>query len=214
MGFKGKNMICKCHMTKISIFITACLVSVIFAQHAECAAIGPVDHVRNMLNEVMAIQNNPGMEGPEHREERKRAIKAVIARNVDMNNMAETALGDYWKTLDGKQRAEFTSIFRDLFQDSYTRLVLDFLKQEQIRYYPEERTNGESLVKTVIYRPNEQIPVDYRLAPGNGKWLVRDVTIDGVSIVKKYHSAFTRVIKSSSYSNLLGKMRIQQKAIQ
>jgi len=202
------------YAVKVSVTILVCVFSVPFSPRAQGAASGPVDHVRSILNQVMAIQTNPGMEGSAHREERKKAIKAIILKNFDVNRMAKDSLGDSWQKLDDKQQAEFTSIFRDLFQDSYTRLVLDFLKKEKIRYLPEEEKDGEPLVKTIILRPNENIPVDYLLEKIKGSWLVCDVSIDGVSIVGKYQSSFNRVIKSTSYDNLLEKMRIQQKAIQ
>ncbi len=203
-----------CFARKIVALIAACLIPLIYVRQAGCAAAGPVEYVSNMLDAVMAIQNNPEMAGPEHREERRSAIKAVISRNIDMADMAKSALSDHWQELDEKQRAEFTSIFQDLFQDAYTRLVLDFLKQEQIRYSPAENVDGETIVKTLIFRPNEQIPVDYRLAITDGKWRIRDVVIDGVSITGKYRNSFNRVIKGSSFNNLIEKMRLQQKAIQ
>jgi phospholipid transport system substrate-binding protein len=198
---------------RIFIVILACLFPVVFPRHAQGSETGPVDQVRDILNQVMAIQTNPKTAGSVHREERKKAIKAVILRNFDMDRMAEDALGDYWRKLDNNQQAEFTTVFRDLFQDSYTRLVLDFLKQERIRYSPAEPKEGEAVVSTVILRPNENIPVGYLLERMNGRWRVHDVTIDGVSIVRKYRSSFTRVIMKTSYSVLLEKMRLQQKAI-
>lgn len=198
---------------KIFIFVLACLFPILFAPRAEAVETGSVAQVRSILTQVMAIQTNPKMAGPAHRERRKKAIEAVIARNFDMDRMAATSLGAYWKKLNDKQRAEFTSVFRDLFQDSYTRLVLDFLKREKIRYSPQEGTGVEALVKTVILRPNENIPVDYRLEKMKVGWLVNDVSIDGVSIVGKYRNAFDRVIRRTSYGALLERMRIQQKAI-
>jgi phospholipid transport system substrate-binding protein len=198
---------------RISIVILACLFPVLFPLHVRGSETGPLDQVRDILNQVMAIQTDPKTAGSAHREERKKAIKTVILKNFDMDRMAEDALGDYWQKLANYQKAEFAAVFRDLFQDSYTRLVLDFLKQERIGYSPEEPKDGEALVKTVILRPNENIPVGYLLERMNGRWLVHDVIIDGVSIIRKYRSSFTRVIMKTSYSVLLEKMRLQQKAI-
>jgi phospholipid transport system substrate-binding protein len=198
---------------RISIVFMACLFSILVPRYAQSTETGPVDQVRGILNQVMAIQTDPKTTGSGHREERKNAIKAVILRNFDTDRMAEDALSEYWQKLDNDQQAEFAAIFRDLFQDSYTRLVLDFLKQEKIRYSPAETKDGEAFVKTVILRPNENIPVGYLLERMKGRWLVHDVTIDGVSIVRKYRSSFTRVIMKTSYGVLLEKMRLQQKAI-
>jgi phospholipid transport system substrate-binding protein len=61
---------------------------------------------------------------------------------------------------------------------------------------------------------NEEIPVDYSLTLVQEQWLMDDVTIDGVSIVRNYQRSFTRVIQRESYKSLLQKMRLQQQAIE
>jgi phospholipid transport system substrate-binding protein len=93
-------------------------------------------------------------------------------------------------------------------------LVLDFLKREKILYTKEELNQDHALIKTTIVRMNEELPVDYSLTSVLGQWLVDDVTIDGVSIVRNYHQSFTRVIQRESYKSLLQKMRLQQQAIE
>lgn len=181
--------------------------------YSTCWAETPTEKVRGILNGIMAIQTNPKLEGDQHLEKRRVAIKTVIAKNFDQDVMAQKALGSYWNKLDGTQRAEFQRIFEDLFQDSYTRLVLNFLKQETIRYNNEKSDSGQASVSTTILRTNDKIAVDYFLGTVNNKWLVDDVTIDGVSIVDNYRNAFARVIRAQSFESLLQKMRLQQKAV-
>lgn len=174
-----------------------------------------VDSVRAMLDEVMAIQNDPKLEGPQSRDARRDLIKKVILKNFDFDDMAKDSLGPVeWGRLSPTQRTEFTSVFQDLFLDSYSRLVLDFLKKEKIEYRGQEPNQGRMIVKTIISRADDRIPVDYLSSPrdGRGAWSMQDVTIDGVSIVANYRRSFSRVIREESYSGLLRKMRIQQKA--
>lgn len=196
----------------IGILIFSCL-SVSFSALALEDRGDATDQVRHILDEVMAIQSNPQLAGDTHRPERKKRIQEILAKNFDMDRMAKDAMGNYWQKLQAKQQAEYTAVFHDLFQDSYTRLVLDFLKQEQIRYSPADLKNGEALVKTVILRQDANIQVDYLLARLEGGWRIHAVTIDGVSIVRKYEDAFSRVIRTKSYDELLEKLRLQQRAI-
>ncbi|WP_028324894.1 MlaC/ttg2D family ABC transporter substrate-binding protein [Desulfatirhabdium butyrativorans] len=202
-----------CRAVAIIVVIFFCI-SVPFSAFAQAGQGDAADQVRHILDEVMAIQSNPQLAGDPHRPERKKRIQDILAKNFDMDRMAKDALGGYWPKLQVNQQAEYTAVFRDLFQDSYTRLVLDFLKQEQIRYSPAELKNGEALVKTVILRQDANIQVDYLLAPIKSGWRIHDVTIDGVSIVRKYEDAFSRVIRMKSYDELLEKLRLQQRAIQ
>lgn len=175
---------------------------------------GPVDRVRRMLDEVMSIQGDPKLQGQDFREHRRVKIRGIIAKNLHTGAMAEKALGQHWEALNEAQRNEFKKIFEDIFQDSYTRLVLDFLGQEKIIYKREEIRQERAEVPTIIMRMNEEIPVDYALVTVGKEWLVDDVRIDGVSIVENYRRSFARVIKGESYNALVEKMRLQRKAIE
>lgn len=174
----------------------------------------PVEHVRKMLQEVMTIQTDPQLRGQAFRGKRKVAIQNVIAKNFYFDEMVKQVLNPYWEKLDEAKREEFKGLFKDLFQDSYTKLVLDFLAREKILYTQEDIRGGQALVKTTIFRINEEIPIDYFLTPVEQRWLVHDVKIDGVSIVQNYQKSFARVIKQESFEGLLGKMRLQQRAIE
>ena len=93
----------------------------------------PTERIRAMLEEIMTIQTDPQMDGSEHREERRTAIKKIIGENIDFDAMAQIALDKHWQKLSPAQRNEFKQIFRDLFQDSYSRLVLNFIKREKVQ---------------------------------------------------------------------------------
>lgn len=174
----------------------------------------PMGKVKAILDEVMAVQNDPKLQGQEHRSQRRVLIKKIIGRNFYFEDMARQSLGPYWDKLDAAQRKEFIGLFQDLFQDSYTKLVLDFLKKEKILYHKEEEKDAQALVNTTIVRTNENIPVDYSLILVQGDWLVRDVAIDKVSIIGSYRKSLSRTIQRESYKSLLQKMRRQQQAIE
>jgi len=198
---------------KIFIMILFSLLSLSF-WNAWGRAETPSERVRGIMEEVMAIQTNPQLQGKAFRNQQRAAIKKIIGQNFHFDAMAKKALDTYWEKLNEAERADFKGIFRELFQDSYTKLVLDFLKREKILYTREKLDHDQALIKTTIIRVNEDIPVDYSLALVQGQWLVEDVAIDGVSIVGNYRRSFTRVIKQESYESLLKKMRLQEKAIE
>jgi phospholipid transport system substrate-binding protein len=91
-------------------------------------------------------------------------------------------------------------------------MVLNFLKRETVEYSGETPEGKGVKVGTVIMRTNEHIPVDYILEQKSQRWYIRDVIIDGVSIVDNYRDAFGKVIRSQSFDTLIQKMTIQKKA--
>ena len=202
-------------MKRLTIFAFVILFSLsLILQDASSEAGTPTEWVRSILEEVMAIQTNPQLQGHEFRKEKRIAIKKIIAQNFHFDAMAKQALGQHWQTLSEPNRLEFKAIFQDLFQDSYTKLVLDFLGREKILYTKEDSDQNKASVKTIIVRMNEEIPVDYSLGAMGQGWLVEDVAIDGVSIIQNYQKSFSRVIRQESYQALLKKMRTQQQAIE
>jgi phospholipid transport system substrate-binding protein len=202
-------------MKRLTIFAFVILFGLsLILQDASSEAGTPTEWIRSILEEVMAIQTNPQLQGHEFRKEKRIAIKNIIAQNFHFDAMAKQALGQHWQTLSEPKRSEFKAIFQDLFQDSYTKLVLDFLGREKILYTKEDSDQSKASVKTIIVRMNEEIPVDYSLGAMGQRWLVEDVAIDGVSIIQNYQKSFSRVIRQESYQALLKKMRMQQQAIE
>ena len=171
----------------------------------------PTETVKKILNKVMEIQTDPKLR--KLRNKRRLAIKKVIQKNFDSTLMAKNALGSYWDKLSKKEKEEFAKLFEDLFQESYTKMVLDFLKKETIKYEKEEKRGDEVIVKTKILKMEDEIPVYYHLRKVGKRWLIFDVDIDEVSIVGNYRRAFSRVIRMASFKALMKKMRLQQEAI-
>jgi phospholipid transport system substrate-binding protein len=175
---------------------------------------GATAQVRQVLDRAMEIQTQPDLQGEAHRKERANLIRRLIDDNFLSKEMARDSLSGSWGGLSGQQRSEFEGLFARLFQDSYTRLVLNFLQRETVEYRGETVNKDTTEVSTMIMRANEHIPVNYQLTQRGQRWHIVDVVIDGVSIVENYKISFGRVIRSSSFAALLQKMRLQSKSIQ
>jgi phospholipid transport system substrate-binding protein len=170
----------------------------------------PTDYVRGILDQVMGLQNDPA----QSTQARSQAIHRIIERNFDFALMAKDSLGPAYERLNSGQRQEFTQTFGYLFQDSYTRLVLNFLKKENIKYGRELPEGDKARVDTAIVRTNETIPVTYLMRKAPQGWILYDVMVDGVSILQNYKTQFAQVIHTKSFEFLLNKMQEQRRAIQ
>lgn len=170
----------------------------------------PTDYVRGILDQVMGLQNNPSLSAPS----RSQPIHKIIERNFDFSLMAKDSLGSTYERLNSGQRQEFIRTFSYLFQDSYTRLVINFLKKENIQYGRELPEGDKARVDTAIVRTNENIPVTYLMHTAPQGWILYDVTVDGVSILQNYKSQFSQVIHTKGFAFLLNKMEEQRRAIQ
>jgi phospholipid transport system substrate-binding protein len=169
----------------------------------------PTEYVRGILDRVMAIQNNPSLS----HQQRGNEIRQIIRSNFDFYTMARDVLGSHYDQLSSGQRDQFINTFQYLFQDSYTRMVLNFLKHENIKYGSTSRTGGKAKVATVIERPNENIPVTYLIRTSGG-WKFYDVIVDGVSILNTYRTKFSDVIRTKGFGFLMERMNEQRRAVE
>jgi phospholipid transport system substrate-binding protein len=169
----------------------------------------PTGYVRGILDKTMAIQNDASLDA----KARSRAIHQIIEQNFDFPMMAKDTLGATYGQISAGQRQQFTSTFGYLFQNSYSRMVLNFLKQENIRYGQERQEGGgKARVDTSLVRTNDIIPVTYLMHSTSRGWLLYDVVVDGVSILENYRNQFGRVIRTNSFGFLLDRMEEQRRA--
>jgi phospholipid transport system substrate-binding protein len=171
------------------------------------------ESLKTILEKAMDIKTRADLQGAEQQTTRARLVRELIAENFLSAEMARESVKDYWANLSSQQQQDFAELFIDLFQDSYTRLVLNYLRQETIEYRGEQPERQGVRLQTKLIRINEHIPVDYYLVHKDGRWFIQDVIIDGVSIVGNYQNQFRRVILSQSFDELVKKMRLQSQAL-
>ena len=74
--------------------------------------------------------------------------------------------------------------------------------------YLNERVDKEfAEVRTKVLTGKTEIPLDYRLLNKGVEWRVYDVVVDGVSLVSNYRGQFTKILRSSSYADLVDQLR-------
>jgi phospholipid transport system substrate-binding protein len=178
---------------------------------ATAAGGAPVDQVRETLESALKILRNPAFQGPEKQVARRQQVQELIASRFNYGEMAERSLDVHWHKLSAAQRQGFAQLFGELFERSYSRLVLNSLPDQQIIYAGETVNGAHALVKTVLVdKRGDRLPVDYQLRRPNGRWELFDVVIDGVSIVSNYQTQFHKIIETSSFDDLVRKMRLKR----
>ncbi len=194
---------------KQQLSIISLTLAVIWIGVLPAGAESPTAYVRGILDRTMAIQNDASLDA----KARSRAIHQIIAQNFDFPLMAKDTLGAAYGQLSAGQRQQFTNTFGYLFQASYSRLVLNFLKRENIQYGQERQEGGgKARVDTTLVRTNDTIPVTYLMHSASRGWLLYDVEVDGVSILENYRDEFGRVIRTKSFGFLLNRMEEQRRA--
>ncbi len=167
----------------------------------------PMETIQEGTDKVISILKDPALKGPEHKEERRQKIWDVISHYFDFREMAKRSLGRHWRKLNPQQRDEFVDLYSFLLQHSYIGKI-DKYTNEKVVYQKEVIDGKYALVNTIILSKNDvQIPVDYRLKKKDNKWMVYDVSVEGVSLVNNYRAQFNSVIVSKGYDALVEKLK-------
>jgi phospholipid transport system substrate-binding protein len=118
----------------------------------------------------------------------------------------------HWRERTPQEQQEFVGLFKDLVESTYiNRLETSAQEKREIQYVGEQLDGSRAVVKTnVVTRRNQQVPIEYRLHKVDGRWLIYDVLIEGISLVNNYRAQFNRIITSSSYNDLIQKMKNRQ----
>jgi len=171
----------------------------------------PTDQLRGAVDRVLKTLEDPALKAPGRLTERRAIIRKIANEIFDFNEIAKRSMARHWQPLSDAQRTEFVSLFADLLERSYISKI-EAYGGEKIQYNV-ERVEGEySVVSTkIVSTKGTEVPVDYRMIKRAGdKWLVYDVSIEGVSLVNNYRTQFNKIIQTQSYNELVAKLKHKQ----
>lgn len=195
-------------MTCCCLCLTASVVLFGFAIHRSHGAQSPTTVVRGTIGKVIRILTNEDLKGPEHNEKRHQLLEQVIGKRFDYKEMSKRTLSARWRELTRQEQAEFVELFKEFLSEKYAD-KLDNYSGEQVKYLDQRLQGDFAEVRTMLISSKTELPMTYRLLKKSGGWQVYDIVIDGVSLVKNYRSQFRRVIRDSSYAELVGKIKEQ-----
>jgi phospholipid transport system substrate-binding protein len=166
----------------------------------------PTDSMKTTIDEVLRIVREKELKQPEKAEERRHLLEKVVAARFDYAEMSRRALGAPWNQLTDQQKQEFVGLFRTLLTNSYADKIETY-SGEGVQYLNERTEKEYAEVRTKVLSGKTEIPLDYRLINRADDWRVYDVVVDGVSLVNNYRGQFTKILRASSYSDLVDQLR-------
>jgi phospholipid transport system substrate-binding protein len=170
----------------------------------------PVTLINQTVDEVIDILKNEELKKSDKVAERRAALRTVIGKRFDFEEMAKRSLALHWKKRTPEERQEFIPLFSDLLERSYVNKIESYT-DEKILYTDETIDDDYASVKTkIITKRNVEIPIEYRLLKKNNRWGVYDVVIEGVSLVNNYRNQFNKIIRKDSYEELVKRMQQKQ----
>jgi phospholipid transport system substrate-binding protein len=199
------------------------VVALFLVAAATVSSASPRDVVQRAVGRVIELLDGGGQASPGERSgviaavasvRRRAQIRAVADELFDFEEVARRALSVHWAARTPAERTEFVGLFTDLLERAYLGRIESYAGEKIV--YASEKIDGDFAIVRSRIVPRRRGPdarsretgLEYRLLrKEGGRWKVYDVVIDGVSFVSTYRSQFDRIIKGSSYSTLVDRLR-------
>jgi len=189
-------------------------VGLVLGALSPAAAGPPTDTLREYTDAVQKVLDDPALKAEERRHERRAAVRKLAAEAFDVQETARRALGPHWQQRSPAEREEFVQLFADLLERTYIAKI-DLYGGERLRF-TDERLDGDNAVvrARVTTKQGAEVPVEGRMHKRGDRWLIYDVTIENISLIANYRSQFDRIIRTSSYAELVKRLRNRSEFLQ
>jgi phospholipid transport system substrate-binding protein len=168
----------------------------------------PTDQLRTQVDRVLKLLDDPALK--DKPKDRRTAVRKVAEEIFDFGETARRSLGRHWADRTEAERDEFVKLFGDLLERSYISKI-EVYGGEKINYMSDKIDGDQaSVMSKLLTKTGTDVPIEYRMLKKGDRWLVYDVIIEGVSLVSNYRTQFNKIIQTSSYAELVKKMKSRQ----
>lgn len=180
----------------ISTFVLAC--ALCFPGLAYAGS-GALDTFRQAQQRVIALVDAKAGDA---------ALEAEVDALLDYEWLAHAALGgeQHYAERCGERCGEFEALLSDLIRVNYLRRLAD-AKRGEVEYLGEETGRSATKVDTRIsYRSGKgqrALDVDYVLHQVDGRWQVRDIITEDVSLAKNYRYEINQLYRKGGIDAVL-----------
>ncbi len=195
-------------MKKTLLTLTALLCLILVAAPATPRAEtgGPTAELKKAVDEVLAIIVDESISGPGAMKKKLDKAWEVINIYFADEEMTRRVMAKHWKKRTAEEKKEMTHLFSELLRRSYLSRLELFEGQEMI--YTKERVEGDiAKVESHFEYHGERIPLGYSMLKKDGKWMLYDMVIDGVSLIANYRRQFSKIIRKEGYKGLVKRLQ-------
>lgn len=163
------------------------------------------EHFLKKIDEVILIVEDKGLS----KNERNGNIVKSLTPMFDFELMAKLSLGNTWKELNSADRERFVKLYVERMKQSYSSKI-DAYKDEKVEVKKIEQPQPNRIAFiTDLVSKNEKLEIVYKFHKPKEKiaskdsWLVYDVEILGVSILKTDKAQFKEFLQTKSITELM-----------
>jgi len=172
----------------------------------------PTDQMRPFVHKIVAILTDESLQGKAHCYIRRHKVMAAAHERFDFNEMSKRVLGKQWRKISVAEKQHFVDLFTKLLEHAYIGKIEDYSKQT-VEFKTQRVRGKRAEVRTVLHDRNVTIPVSYIMFLEHDKWMVYDIIVEGVSLIRNYMEQFRDILHKQSYPDFVQKLEDKVKKL-
>jgi len=184
----------------LTLLTTITLVSLVIPVHA--AEPGPSDQLKPILDQLIVILDDDSLKGKSNKKERRSQIMAIISSGFDFREMSRRVLGRTWNDIPDEQKDYFVIQMTKLLENVYVGKLETYTGQT-VEFVAERVKGKRAQVTTLIEDQGVKLPVHYIMQKETDRWMVYDINIEGVSLIRNYMEQFRSILRTEKYQGLI-----------
>jgi phospholipid transport system substrate-binding protein len=162
----------------------------------------PTNQLKPTIASLFAILDDVSLKGNQHVVERRAKIMAAISDRFDFREMSKRVLGQTWHDLSDSEKDHFVTQVTKLLENVYIG-KLESYGGRDVEFVAERIKGKRAQVTTLVPYEGSKIPIHYIMQREQDEWMVYDINIEGVSLVRNYMEQFSSILREQKYQGLI-----------
>jgi len=173
----------------------------------------PVSLVENITVSIFADVTENLEEYTANPEALEELVRTDLMPLLDVNYSARLILGRAGRGIEKEKVEEFATSMSNLLIDRYSKGLLQFSSQIELRVLPQRGDLNEKLtrVRTRVTLPSGgEAPVDYAFHKTPEGWKAFDVVVEGISYVTTYRNQIMPEVQANGIDSVIERLNSGQ----
>jgi len=172
----------------------------------------PTEQMKPFINKMTKILAEADFENDSQCKICQRLID-ISREHFDYNEMSKRVLGKAWRKLSKEEKENFVDLVTELLQYAYVGKIQNYAGQS-IEFKGQRIKGKRAEVKTELVDKDKTIPVSYIMLLEGDQWMVYDVVVEGVSLVRNYMEQFREILRKEQYVGLVKQIEKKVKELE
>jgi len=151
---------------------------------------------------------------PALKNKNKDHLEKIMEQYLDFNEIAIWISGkSMWTKAAENEKLKFLTEIKKLMLKTYSKTVYYYIDSDVTFLTPKSSNNNTNIQKrlqisSVMKKNNKNVNISYRLIKHDKSWLVFDVIIEGISILKSLKTQYSDMIKIKGLEYTTNKIKL------